>query len=103
MSTCPHCWIEWANDRDYIAHRFHELANWFTDHGDHELAARYQTKDPDDYILGPDRQITARDPRTCEQQASDDHYEGVARAAGARTYTRTDGTTWTNPDLDGAA
>ena len=40
------------------------------------------------------------DGRTVTEQATDDHYEGVARAAGARTYTRTDGTTWTNPDLE---
>lgn len=40
------------------------------------------------------------DNRTCTQQAVDDHNEGVARLAGARTYTRTDGTTWTNPELE---
>lgn len=100
MNTCPHCWIEWTNERDYIAHRFQELGNWFTDQGDHELAARYHTKDPDDYQIGPDRQIIPRDSRTCQQQAEDDHNEGVARARKARTYRRTDGTIWTNPDLE---
>lgn len=47
----------------------------------------------------PDRYYD-HDFRTCEQQAVDDHNEGVARLAGARTYTRTDGTTWTNPELE---
>jgi hypothetical protein len=33
------------------------------------------------------------DTRTCDQQATDDHNESVARSHGARTYTRTDGIT----------
>lgn len=40
------------------------------------------------------------DGRTVTEQATDDHNEGAARLGGARTYTRTDGTTWTNPDLE---
>jgi len=100
MTQCPYCFIDCYTDRDYIAHRFHELGLWFASQKDHVMAERFFAKDPDDYILGPNRQITARDPRTCEQQATDDHNEGVALARGARTYTRTDGTTWINPDLE---
>lgn len=37
--------------------------------------------------------LTPIDLRTCEQQATDDHNEAVARQAGAKTYTRTDGIT----------
>tara|TARA_R110000868_G_scaffold34268_9_gene123848 strand:+ start:548 stop:826 length:279 start_codon:yes stop_codon:yes gene_type:complete len=33
------------------------------------------------------------DGRTCTEQAEDDHNEGVARARGLKTYTRTDGIT----------
>jgi hypothetical protein len=32
------------------------------------------------------------DIRTCEEQARDDHMEGVARALKWKSYTRTDGT-----------
>lgn len=38
-------------------------------------------------------EINPVDTRTCDQQATDDHNEAVARQAGARTYTRTDGIT----------
>lgn len=40
------------------------------------------------------------DTRTCDQQATDDHNEGVTYSLGWKRYTRTDGTTWTNPDLE---
>lgn len=40
------------------------------------------------------------DHRTCTEQAIDDHNEGVARALGWSRYVRTDGTIWTNPDLE---
>lgn len=36
--------------------------------------------------------IVQEDHRTCTEQGTDDHNEGVARLAGARTYIRTDGT-----------
>lgn len=36
--------------------------------------------------------LTPIDLRTCDEQATDDHNEAVARQAGAKTYTRTDGT-----------
>ena len=68
--------------------------DWF---GSTAIVDNIAIEDPDE---DPDFAV---DPRTCEEQATDDHNEAVARAAGARTYTRTDGTTWTNPDLDGAA
>jgi len=48
----------------------------------------------------PDQDPTDWDTRTCAEQATDDHNEAVARAAGWKRYTRTDGTTWTNPDLE---
>lgn len=48
----------------------------------------------------PDQDPTDWDTRTCAEQAIDDHNESVARAAGLTAYTRTDGTTWTNPDLE---
>jgi hypothetical protein len=44
------------------------------------------------------------DDRCCHCQATDDHNEGTARAAGAIAYTRTDGHTITfashRPDLE---
>lgn len=46
---CPHCWIEFTDDTEYIAHRFSEIGDWFTKAGEHENAQRYATKDPNDY------------------------------------------------------
>lgn len=89
---CPCCWDDFPDDQAYIAHRFRTISNWLHDCGETDAANRYAHKDPDDYHL-ENRIIVANDPRTCEQQAQDDHNEGVARLAGARTYTRTDGLT----------
>jgi hypothetical protein len=52
-------------------------------------------EDPD---LDPDFED---DGRTVAEQAIDDHYEGVSRALGARSYIRTDGIVVNfTPDLE---
>ena len=47
-----------------------------------------------------DPQTWVEDTRTVDQQATDDHNEGVTYSLGWKRYTRTDGTVWTNPDLE---
>lgn len=47
--SCPECWIEFTTEPEYITHRFNEIADWFTNTGEHDNANRYATKDPNDY------------------------------------------------------
>ena len=96
---CPCCWDEFPTEQTYIGHRFRTIANWLHDCGETDAANRYALKDPTDYHL-ENRIIVPNDPRTISQQATDDHNEGVTRALGWGTYRRTDGTVWTNPDLE---
>lgn len=49
--TCPSCSLECPDDQTYIAHRFKELADWFTRCGEHDNAERYATKDPNDFTV----------------------------------------------------
>lgn len=88
---CPCCWDHYPDDQAYIAHRFRTIANWLHDCGETDAANRYTHKDPSDYHL-ENRIIVPNDPRTCDQQAHDDHAEGHARARGLNTYVRWDGT-----------
>ena len=88
---CPCCWDDFPDDQAYIAHRFRTIANWLHDCGETDAANRYAHKDPDDYHL-ENRIIVPNDPRTCDQQAQDDHAEGHARARNKNTYVQWDGT-----------
>lgn len=49
--VCPSCWLQYPDDQAFIAHRFKELADWFTNCGETENAERYATKDPNDFTV----------------------------------------------------
>lgn len=65
--------------------------DWF---GSTAIVDSIAIEDPDE---DPDFAV---DPRTVDEQATDDHNEGVTYSLGWKRYTRTDGTVWTNPDLE---
>jgi hypothetical protein len=51
MTVCPNCQRTFTDDQQFIRHRFDELADWFTNTGEHTNAHHYRTKDPTQFHL----------------------------------------------------
>ena len=82
------------------------LRDWFGSSGTVENVtiidpdADPETWDLEIRLVPPNANTERDDLITENAQNADEHNESVARALGWRNYIRTDGTTWTNPDLE---